>query len=320
MRILITGITGAIGSELAPRLVAAGHDVRGLTRDIQAAASGGRVPDGVQLVPGDAVAGTGLEPACEDVDVAYYLIHSMEPSGDVRFDALEEQAASNFAQAAQRAGIRRLIFLGGMAPPAEHVSLHMASRLRVERIVLQSAPESLALRASIVIGSRSRSFRLLVRLIERLPALILPDWERHLTTPVDQRDVTESLIRAATATPVGSSTEPHGIDQRETLDLAGPEVVSYGELMVRIRDAMILDRPVIRLPGITMNPVASRLSALIAEEEHSLVGPLMGSLATDLLPSMPNAMERLGVRKHSLDSAIERALREWESAEALRAR
>lgn len=316
LRILITGISGAIGGELAPRLLAEGHAVSGLTRDTAAAASSGRVPDGVELLPGDAVAGSGLEAACEGIDVAYYLIHSMEPTGNVRFDDLEEQAAHNFRLAAERAGIRRLIYLGGMAPPAGRASVHMASRLRVERIVAESAPETVAMRASIVIGARSRSFRLLVRLVERMPVLVLPDWERHRTTPVDQRDVTTSLTRAATAELTGKS----GGGVRETLDLAGPEVISYGDLVVKIRDALLLDRPLIKLPGLSLTPIASRLSALIAQEDHSLIEPLMGSLETDLLPTKPNALERLGVRAHSLDGAIERALREWESTEALRAR
>jgi uncharacterized protein YbjT (DUF2867 family) len=156
---------------------------------------------------------------------------------------------------------------------------------------------------------------LLVRLIERMPALILPDWERHLTTPVDQRDVTETLVRAATAVLPGD-----GIGPAETLDLAGPETVSYGELIARIRDAMLIDRPILKLPGVRLTPIASRLSSIIADEEHSLVEPLMGSLETDLLPSRPNAMDRLGVRAHSLDAAIERALRDYETSDALRAR
>jgi uncharacterized protein YbjT (DUF2867 family) len=318
MRILVTGITGAVGSLLAPRLLADGHEIRGLTRDPHAAKASGRVPDGVELIAGDAITGDGLDRACEGIDVAYYLIHSMESSAEVQFDALELAAAENFRSAvgAGEAGVRRVIYLGGMAPAAGHISAHMASRLRVEQVVLDGAPESLGLRASIVIGARSRSFRVLVRLIERMPVLVLPDWRDHLTTPVDQRDVTESLAKAATA----SLEQTQILEQAQIFDLAGPEVVSYGALIERIRDGMLVDRPLLKLPGLTLTPVASQLSATISGEQHALIGPLMESLSGDLLPTMPSAVERFGVRQHSLDSAIEHALREWEQTESLRAR
>jgi uncharacterized protein YbjT (DUF2867 family) len=320
MKILVTGITGAIGSDLAPRLLADGHEVRGLTRDPEVAAAAGTVPRDVELVRGDAVSGHGLRRALRGVDLAYYLIHSMEPVHNARFEEREIQAANNFALAAgaNRAGVRRIIYLGGLAPPDTNVSAHMASRLRVERIVLGAAPEQLGLRASIVIGSRSRSFRFLVRLIERMPVLILPDWRDHVTTPVDQRDVTECLTRAATAQlPLGRRLDqPMG----ESYDLVGPDLVSYGELIERIRDHMLIDRPVLNLRGMALTPIASRISAVVAGEEHALIGPLMESLDTDLLPSRESATERLNVRQHSLDAAIEHALHEWELTEPLRAR
>jgi uncharacterized protein YbjT (DUF2867 family) len=320
MRILVTGITGAIGSVLAQRLVAEGHEVRGLTRDPDAARAGDRLPDGIELIAGDAVTGEGLGRACEGVDVAYYLIHSMEPAPDVQFDALELTAAQNFRAAAGAGGaaIRRIIYLGGMAPPKDNVSTHMASRLRVERVVREAAPESLGFRASIVIGTRSRSFRLLVRLIERMPVLVLPAWREHLTAPVDQRDVTASLVKAAGARLTRGLRGAAPVDR--IFDLAGPEVISYGDLIERIREAMLVDRPSLKLPGWTLTPVASRLSAAISGEQHALIAPLMQSLSSDLLPTMPDAAERFGVRRHSLDSAIEHALREWEQAESLRAR
>ena len=320
MRILVTGITGAIGSVLAERLASEGHEVRGLTRDPGAARASGRIDPGVELVTGDAVTGEGLADACAGVEVAYYLIHSMEPSVDSRFDALELTAAENFRMASgpHGSGIRRLIYLGGMAPPEISVSAHMASRLEVEGVVRAAAPESVGFRASIVIGSRSRSFRLLVRLIERMPVLVLPAWRDHVTTPVDQRDVTESLARAATVKL--TSSRRGGGAQDHTFDLAGPEVVSYGALLGRIRDAMLVGRPLLKLPGLTLTPLASRLSAAVAGEQHELIGPLMESLESDLLPTMPDAAEHFGVRRHSLDSAIENALREWEQVESLRAR
>ena len=171
-------------------------------------------------------------------------------------------------------------------------------------------PDSVALRASIVIGARSRSFRFLVRLVERMPVLIIPAWREHRTAPVDERDVLSALRAAADAPELGG----------RSLDLAGPDVVTYGELIERIRDHLLLDRPVLQLPRLTLTPIASRISAVIAGEEHALIGPLMDGLETDLLP---RAGARDGAARrapHTLDAAIERALRDWELTEPLRGR
>jgi len=161
-----------------------------------------------------------------------------------------------------------------------------------------------------VIGARSRSFRFLVRLVERLPVLAVPAWRTNRTAPIDERDIIELLARAA------ASEEVCGC----SLDAAGPEVVAYGELIDRIRDHMLVGRPTISFRRLTVTPIASRISALIAGEDHALIGPLMESLDEELLPRDDRAAERLGVRLHSLDAAIEHALREWEAVEPLAAR
>ena len=308
MRILVTGITGAIGGRLAPRLLDAGHEVRALTRRRDASALVA-LPAGIELHTGDAVSGIGLHEALEGVAVAFYLIHSMEPGSEEHFGVRERRSAENFAAAAVAAGVRRIVYLGGLVPDTPP-SAHLASRLAVEQILLEAVADSVALRASIVIGARSRSFRFLVRLVERMPVLLIPAWGRHRTAPVDERDVLSCLVAAASAPQVGG----------RSLDLAGPDVVTYQELIERIRDHLLLDRPAIRLPRLTLTPIASRISALIADEEHSLIGPLMAGLETDLLPHSDLALDELGIRAHRLDAAIERALREWEASEPLRAR
>jgi uncharacterized protein YbjT (DUF2867 family) len=304
VNILVTGITGYIGSRLAPRLLREGHDVRGLAR------SPGSAELGVATVTGDVVSGAGLEQALDRIDVAYFLIHSMEPSGGCAFDVRERAAAENFAAAARSAGVQRIVYLGGLAPANGAASAHLASRLAVENILLAASRCSAAFRASIVIGAGSRSFRFLVRLVERLPVLAVPAWKDHRTRPIDERDVVELLVRAA------SSDEICG----QSLDIGGPDVVSYGELIDRIRDQMLVARPTIEFKRLTVNPIASRIASVIAGENHEFIGPLMDSLGTDLLPRDDRAAELLGVRMHSLDAAIERALREWETHEPLAAR
>jgi uncharacterized protein YbjT (DUF2867 family) len=309
MRILVTGVSGFVGARLVPRLRRDGHELRGLARDPR------RVAVEVPLVVGDVVSGAGLEAALDGVDVAYFLIHSMEPATDAPepgdgFPSRERVAAERFAAAARAAGVRRIVYLGGLVPRAAPLSPHLASRLAVERILLDAVPASAALRASIVIGAGSRSFRFLVRLIERLPALVLPSWRMHRTQPIDERDVIELLARAADAEALAG----------RSLDVAGPDVVSYGELIARIRDHLLLGRPLLRFTPPAPASVTSRIAAAIAGEQPELVDPLMAGLASDLLARDDAAAALLGVRRHTLDAAIEHALAEWERTEPLAAR
>jgi len=304
MNVLVTGASGFVGAALIPRLQAAGHTVRAYARRPDA------VPPGLEVVQGDAIAGTGLDEALDGIDCAYYLIHSMEPSLDGSFADRDRRAATKFAEAAQAAKVGRTIYLGGLVPEGKEASLHLASRLEVEQVLRDAAPASVALRASIVIGARSRSFRFLVRLVERVPFMPLPAWRRHRTQPIDARDVLAFLLSAAT------TEHAHG---GLSLDIAGPDVVTYETLVDRIRDALLVGRPALRL-RFNLTPVASRVAAAIAGESVELVGPLMEGLDGDLLPRDDSAPELLGVRLHGLDAAIERSLREWEAVEELAAR
>jgi uncharacterized protein YbjT (DUF2867 family) len=206
--------------------------------------------------------------------------------------------------------VRRVVYLGGLVPGGAAASRHLASRFAVEEALLAAAPESIALRASIVIGARSRSFRFLVRLIERLPVLALPAWRVNRTQPIDGRDVLDFLTAAATA--------PAGLSGR-SWDIAGPDVVTYEQLMERIADAMLVTRPKVGL-GFSLTAVASQVAAAVAGEDPALIEPLMEGLEHDLLPRDDDAADAFGIRLHRLDAAVERALREWERIEEVAAR
>ncbi len=344
MRILLTGASGFIGSTLAPALLAEGHELRGLTRDparmhSALGAHGGvstsdAPPDtlpasstrealpahdhpsspSIEVVRGDVLTGEGLARALEGVEVAYYLIHSMEsaPMGAASpsdFAERERLAAGTFGADAQRAGVGRIVYLGGLLPRSGPVSRHLASRSEVEEILFEHVPDSVALRASIVIGAGSRSFRLLVRLVERMPVLTLPAWRRYRTQPIDVRDTIEMLAAAAHLASVGG----------RTLDIGGPEALTYEELLRRIAELLLLPRPTLGL-GVTMTPLAAHLAATLAGEDPALVLALMEGLQGDLLPAADHAAELLGVQLHAFDDAVECALREWEAAEPLAAR
>lgn len=307
MRILLTGASGAIGSQLAPQLAGEGHELRAFARDPDRVTASGID----QIVRGDALTGDGLGQALDGVELAYYLIHSMEPSDEGEpFAERELRSADNFADAARQAGLRRVCYLGGLVPNGRSPSEHLASRLAVEQTLLGSAPEAVALRASIVISAESRSFRFLVRLLERSPVLPLPDWRDFRTEPIDGRDVVAYLKAAGLSA---------AVEGRLTLDIAGPDTVTYGQLIQRIADAMLLSRPAIELP-FSMTPVASAVAASITGETSELVGPLMAGLSGDLLANDAAARELFDVRLHRLDSAISNALREWEAKEPLAAR
>ncbi len=304
MNVLVTGVTGYVGARLVPRLQNDGHAVRGFARRPREL--------GIPVVRGDAVTGEGLDEVLDGIDVAYFLIHSMERSSNGPFNLRERTAAENFAAAARAAGVRRIVYLGGLLPAGGPASPHLASRYEVENILRVASPCTISFRASIVIGAQSRSFRFLVRLVERMPVLAVPAWGRNRTAPIDERDMVELLVRASGV----AGDELCG----ESLDIGGPDVVTYAELIDSIREHMLVSRPMLRLPRITLTPIASRIGAAIAGEDPALIEPLMESLGDDLLPRDDRAAGVLGVRLHSLDSAIERSLRDWEAGEPLAAR
>ena len=307
MRILITGLTGFIGGQLAPKLLDRGHELVALVRDPS------RVPPHlagqIELVTGDALDPdrVGLSRAMQGCDAFVWLLHSMEPDATgVDFRALELLSIDNAITAAQAAGVTRGVYLGGIAP-SEDPSPHLGSRLAVETRLLDALPESTALRASIVIGAHSRSFRFLVRLVERMPALPLPAWRDNKTQPADQRDIIEALVRSV-----------EGNARGQSLDIASPEVVTYRALIELIADRMLLPRPTVGLP-FSLTAIAGPVAAAVAGEQRELIAPLMGSLGVDLLPRA-DGLAALGIRPHSLVSSVDRALGDWEAEEELAGR
>jgi uncharacterized protein YbjT (DUF2867 family) len=300
---LVTGGTGYVGSRLLRRLVAEGRPVRALARRPELLTD-------VDVVRGDLLTGSGLEEALEGCSSAYYLIHSMEAAVNGDFAGRDRRMAESFAEAAARAGVERIVYLGGIVPAGGAQSPHLKSRLEVEEILLGAVPGATALRASIVIGAGSSSFRILVRLVERLRVLPLPAWRHNRTQPIDERDVIEFLARTPQVEAAAG----------RSLDVVGPDVMTYGRMIERIAEALGVGR----LPlgfGRSLTPPASALVAAVTGQPIELVRPLMESLETDLLPRDGDEAPRLyGLRPHRFDRALDHALAEWEKLEALGAR
>ena len=301
---LVAGATGYVGRHLIDRLSRAGRPVRALARDPT------RVEErpGVEPAQADLVSGEGLEEALEGCSTAYYLVHSMEAGAD-DFESRDRRAVRNFARAARAAGLERAVYLGGLVPAGGPSSVHLRSRLEVERILLEELPRSTALRASILIGAESSSFRILVRLVERLRILPSPAWRVRRTRPIAERDAVEYLA----LTPERPEAEGR------SLDIAGPDALSYGHMIERIADLLGVGR--LSLPlGFSQTPAASALVAAVTGQPRELVRPLMQSLEHDLLPRDDAAATIYGLRPLGFGRAVERALAEWERTEELAAR
>ena len=307
----MTGATGYIGGRLVERLLDEGRPVRALARQPE------RLPTrpDVEVAAGDVVSGEGVAAALDGCSAAYYLVHSMEAAGPdspdlADFAARDRLAAENFAHAAAEAGVGRVVYLGGIVPPTGPASPHLASRLEVEEILLEHGPPATALRASIVIGSRSASFRILVRLVERLRLLPLPAWRGNRTQPIAERDAIEYLARAPLVEQAAG----------RSLDIAGQEPMTYGEIVERIADAMGVGRMPLGF-GFSLTSPASAVVSAVTDQPLELVRPLMQSLEDDLLPRDPEAAPDLfGLRLLPFDRAVERALADWERTEELAAR
>lgn len=274
---LVTGATGYIGGKLVTRLTDAGWRVRVLTRDSAKTADrawGSLVrdqagPGQVEVVEGDAGDPEALTEALLDVDVAWYLLHSM--GGDTEdFAEQERSIATAFATAAAACHVGRIVYLGGLHPKGE-LSEHLASRVEVGEILLGSGVPTAALQAGVVLGDESASFVMLRHLSERLPGAIAPDWVGNHIQPIAIDDVLHYLVAAADLPPQVS----------RTFDVAGPDVVTYADMMRRYaRTLGLLPRVVLTAP-VTTPRLASHWIGLVTPVRADLARPLIGSLVHD---------------------------------------
>jgi uncharacterized protein YbjT (DUF2867 family) len=262
--VLVTGATGYIGGLLVPALLERGIPVRVLSRS---AGRLGRHPwaGAVDVVEGDAGTASDLDRALSGVEVAYYLLHSMDGRGD--FVSRDRRLAETFAAAARRAGVRRIVYLSGLHPDGE-LSPHLGSRVEVGRILLGSGVPTVVLQAGVVLGAGSASFDMLRHLTERLPAMVAPKWLRNRIQPIAIADVLHYLVAAA-----GLPGE-----QNRTFDIGGPDVLTYAEMIAGYAKVTGLGhRLVVTVPVLTPG-LASLWVGLVTPVVAGIARPLVGSL------------------------------------------
>jgi uncharacterized protein YbjT (DUF2867 family) len=258
--ILVTGATGYVGGVLLQPLQDAGHTVRAMTRN----------PDGKDLpnpVKGDVSDADSLRDALDGVDVAYYLVHSMEGKD---FAERDRRGARNFATAAKAAGVERVIYLGGLGQNAE--SEHLRSREEVAEILRAEGPRLVHVRAAMVIGEGSASFIMLAKLVERLPAMITPQWLNTRTQPVAIKDAVETLAALATYE-----------DPPEEVELGGADVLTYKEMLQTYAEIKGLrKRPIVTVPVLTPK-LSSYWVTLVTPVDGALARPLVEGLSAEML-------------------------------------
>jgi uncharacterized protein YbjT (DUF2867 family) len=289
---LLTGATGYIGGRLLRRLERDGLSVRCLCRNPEAL--GGRMAPGTEMVRGDLLQPASLGDAFSGVDTAFYLVHSMN-SGE-QFEAEERSAAHNFAVAARKAGVRRIVYLGGLAHGAG-LSAHMRSRVETGNILRASGVPVIELQASIVIGSGSASFEMIRALVERLPVMITPRWVNTAAQPIAIEDVIDYLAASARLPAAGNFI----------FEIGGADITSYMGIMREYARQRKLRRWILRVPFLSLS-LSSRWLTLITPVYAAIGRSLIESVRNPSVVLDQAALDTFDIRPMGITRAIERAL------------
>lgn len=292
LRVVVAGASGFVGRALVP-VLAREHDVVALSRSVA------EEEEGVEWRGCDLFSLLQTEAVLEGADVGIYLVHSMLPARltQASFVDMDLILADNFARSAARAGVRQIIYLGGLVPEGPELSRHLASRLEVERVLGARGVPVTALRAGLIVGAGGSSFRMMVRLVRRLPLMVCPKWTTTRTQPVGLADVTALLAFC-----VGRE-ETFG----RTFDIGAPQTMSYVEMMQRVGEKLG------RVPKIVTVPFLSpRLSVawicLVTGARRELVRPLVESLRHEMVCRNQELARMAGRDPEGFDRALDKAL------------
>jgi uncharacterized protein YbjT (DUF2867 family) len=263
MQVLVAGSSGFVGSRLCPALAEAGHSVLAMTRQPRSYSGVGKA------VHGDVRDEKSLRAALDGVDAAYYLVHSLD-EGD--FERQDADAASAFARAARDAGVRRIVYLGGLGDDSDDLSAHLRSRRQVEKLLAATGVPVTVLRAGIIVGHGGISWEMTRQLVEHLPAMITPRWVRTRTQPIAVADVVRYLVGVL---------EPEEAAGR-TYDIGGPEVLTYLDMMRRV--AELEGRWMVVLPVPLLTPqLSSYWLALVTDVDTRTGRTLVDSMSNEVV-------------------------------------
>jgi uncharacterized protein YbjT (DUF2867 family) len=292
MRILVVGASGYIGGRLVPLLQAGGHDLVLMSRDARPLAA--RYP-GATVVAADLLDPSTLPPALEGIEVAYYLAHSMG-GGERGFAERDRRAARDFAEASARAGVSRIVYLGGLGDDSADLSHHLASRHETGAELAAHGVPVTEFRAAVIIGSGSASFEILRHLTERLPIMITPRWVGTRCQPIGIRDVLDYLVGAL------EHPEVTGI-----VEIGGPDVLSYGDMMRTYARLRGLRRLMIPVPVLTPR-LSSYWVNLVSPVPAAIARPLIEGLRNEVVVRDPGPASAFAVHPLPYAEALQRAI------------
>jgi len=294
-RVLVAGATGYVGGRLVPRLLDEGYRVRCLARD-PSRLEGRSWFDRVEVVQGDVLQAGGLDAALGGVQAAYFLVHSMMGGAD--FAARDLKAARTFAEAARRAGVQRIIYLGGLGEPTSDLSHHLRSRQATGEALRTYGPPVTEFRAAVVVGAGSVSFEMIRYLTERLPVMICPRWVYTRTQPIAVRDAIEYLVRALEV------PESAG----RVIEIGGSDVITYGEMMLGYARVRGLRRALIPVPVLTPH-LSSYWVNLVTPIPAAIARPLIDGLRNEVVVRDDSAAELFpDIRPVGYEDAVREAL------------
>lgn len=292
MRILVVGASGYIGGRLVPQLAERGHELVLTSRDARPLAA--RFPEATVVV-GDLLDPATLPRTVEGVEVAYYLAHSMG-AGERGFAERDRDAARNFAQAAERAGVKRIVYLGGLGDDAAGLSHHLASRHETGAELAAHGVPVTEFRAAVIIGSGSASFEILRHLTERLPIMITPRWVGTRCQPIGSADVLDYLVGAL------DHPELTGI-----VEIGGPDVLSYGDMMRTYARMRGLRRLMIPVPVLTPR-LSSYWVNLVSPVPAAIARPLIEGLRNEVIVRDPGPSRAFGLQPLPYADSLRRAI------------
>jgi uncharacterized protein YbjT (DUF2867 family) len=293
MHVLVTGATGFVGGRLVPALLDAGHDVRVLVRDRESYDP----PEGVTVAEGDLLEPGGFESALDDVEAAYYLVHSMLAGSN--FEERDRRAASNFATAASERGVDRVVYLGGLGVERGDLSEHLRSRREVEAVLADGDYDLTVLRAAIIIGAGSASFEMVRQLASRLPVMITPRWVQNECQPIAIDDVVAYLV-GVLETP---ETAPG------TYEIGGPDVLTYAEIMRQTARIVRGFAPLILSVPVLTPRLSSYWVGLVTDVDWRVARPLIDGLKTPVVVENDEIRDLVHVELTPYETAVRQALR-----------